>query len=180
MRPLESYRRVIGLGNAWRGDDAAGLACLAALRGRVPADVALIDSDGDPAALLEQLSGAALVYLIDACRSGDLPGTVHRVDVAHHPLCLPNGATSSHGLGLATALELARTFGQVPAQCQVFAIEAGDFTLGAPLCGAVRTAVERVAQEIQCQLSPPRPARSGSEVSSPACGAQPGRTPWSR
>ena len=180
MRPLESHRRVIGLGNAWRGDDAAGLACLAALRGRVPADVALIDSDGDPAALLEQLSGAALVYLIDACRSGDWPGTVHRVDVAHHPLGLPNGATSSHGLGLATALELARTFGQVPAQCQVFAIEAGDFTLGSPLGAAVRTAVERVAQEIQCRLSPPRPARSGSEVSAPACGAQPGRTPWSR
>ena len=180
MRPSESHRRVIGLGNAWRGDDAAGLACLAALRGRVPADVALIDSDGDPAALLEQLSGAELVYLIDACCSGNVPGTVHRVDVAHHRLCLPNGATSSHGLGLATALELARTFGQVPAQCQVFAIEAGDCTLGAPLCAAVRTAVARVAQDIRCRLSPPRPGRSAPAVSPPAWGARPDRTPWSR
>ncbi len=180
MTPSGTRRRVIGLGNAWRGDDAAGLACLAALRGRVPADVVLIASDGDPAALLEQLSGAVVVYLIDACRSGHVPGTVHRVDVAHHPLCLPNGATSSHGLGLATALELARTFGSVPAQCQVFAIEAGHCALGAPLCASVRTAVVRVAQDIQRRLSPPQPACSSSEALPQACDARSDRTPWSR
>ena len=40
---------VIGVGNRWRRDDAAGLEVIDALQGRVDDSVLLVESDGEPA-----------------------------------------------------------------------------------------------------------------------------------
>ena len=68
---------MIGVGNAYRGDDAAGLAVARLLRER---GVEALDQEGEPVALVELLAGHGAVVLIDAVRSGASPGTVHRVD----------------------------------------------------------------------------------------------------
>ena len=115
-------RRVIGLGNPYRGDDAAGPACIAELRGRLPVDLELIESDGEPAALLALLGCAREVCLIDACASGLPAGTVQRFDAATAALPSLGGATSTHGIGLPEAIELARALGMLPRRCVVYAI----------------------------------------------------------
>ena len=150
--PGRTHRRVIGLGNVWRGDDGAGPACVAALQGLVPRDVELIGSDGEPATLLTLLADAAEVWLIDACVSGAPAGTVHHIDVVRCSLPGAGLATSSHGVGLATVLELARAIGELPPCCRVFAIEADNCAPGEPLSAAVRAAVAAVAEQIRRDL----------------------------
>ena len=148
---------VIGIGNPDRADDGAGREAVRRLRGRVPPGVELHALDGEPAALLAALDGAAAAWLIDACASGAPPGTVHRLDAAAEPLPRESFALSSHGLGLAEALELARALGQLPPSCVVFAIEGAGFAPGAPLSPAAEAGVAEAVARLLRELRAPHP-----------------------
>jgi hydrogenase maturation protease len=133
--------RVVGLGNALRGDDAVGLVVARRLRALVPA-ADVIERSGEPAELLETLGdGVEAVVLVDAVSSGGLPGEVHRLDASEAPLPLAARA-STHGLGLAETIELGRALDRLPPRLLVYGIEGRAFELGAPLSPEVaRTAV---------------------------------------
>lgn len=139
---------IIGIGNPDRGDDAAGRLVAARLKDRVPGGVIVIELDGEMAALVDRLESSDRAILIDAALSGGEPGTIHRFDVVNEPMPASFGGFSTHGFGLAQAIELARTLGTLPARCTVFAIEAQSFDHGAPLSPAVTAAVEAVAARV--------------------------------
>ncbi len=149
MRRSGAARRVIGIGNGERGDDGAGPACLAALRARLASDIALLRCDGEPAALLALLEGSREVYLIDACAAGLPAGAIRRWNVARRPLPARAGIASTHGLGLAEALELARALGVLPRRCVLYAIEGRSYAAGKALSAPVRAAVASVARRIE-------------------------------
>ena len=67
---------VIGVGNAWRGDDGAGLAVARRVRELAPAGVEVREVESDATALVDVWSGAEHVVVVDAARSGAAPGTV--------------------------------------------------------------------------------------------------------
>ncbi len=131
---------VIGIGNPDRGDDGAG--CLVARL------VGGVDAGTDPLALLELWRGADDVVVVDAMVSGAEPGTVRWVDPATEPLPTGLGATSTHALGLADVVALARSLGRLPGRLRVVGIEAADCRAGAPLTPAVAAAVDSVAAEL--------------------------------
>lgn len=102
--------RVIGLGQGAAGDDGVGLVVLRALRERaLPSDVALHEL-GEPSALVTLLSGDTPVIVVDAVL-GDPAAEVVELSPdelgAHAPLRL-----SSHGLGVAEAIGLARALAE--------------------------------------------------------------------
>jgi len=131
---------VIGLGNAARGDDAAGLIAARRLGG--------LAHEGDPLALLDVWDGAAHAVVIDAVRSGAEPGTVHRFDAVAAPLpARLRTSTSTHAVGLAEAIELARSLGRLPDRMIVHGIEGGRFEAGAALSPAVSAAIDAVVRE---------------------------------
>jgi len=144
---------VVGVGNPDRGDDAAGREVARWLRGRLPPDVEVIEHNGEVASLLACLEGAAAVYLIDTCASGAPLGSVRRFDVGVRPLPHVAFSVSTHGLGLAEAIEFARTLGQIPSRCIVYAIEAGSFEPGAPPSPLVAAAVGHVGEQVQDEIS---------------------------
>ena len=148
MRPV-----VIGIGNIERGDDGAGRQVARILKHMLGDKALVVELDGEAGAILERLEGAATAYLVDACMSKAPPGTVHRIDATVGELPLASSDLSTHGFGLASAVELARTLGQLPAQTVVFAIEAETFEPGAPLTKPVADATvivaERIRQEIE-------------------------------
>jgi hydrogenase maturation protease len=118
----------------------------------MPAGVTVAEHGGESAALLSLLEGVEDAVLVDACVSGAAPGTVRRFDVSAAPLPEARFSLSTHGLGLAEAMELARALGQLPPRCIVYAIEGRTFELGAPLspevAAAVGAASDRIAAEI--------------------------------
>jgi hydrogenase maturation protease len=148
-------RVVIGLGSDLRGDDSAGLEVARRLRGALPPSVVVMESSGDPAALVEAWSGAALAIVVDAVRSGAPPGTVH---LPAEPPALSRQPSGSHALGLADAVELGRALGRLPDELVVVGIEGGDFTPGAPMTPPVLAAVRRTARGLRERLSRERPA----------------------
>ena len=134
--------RVIGIGNADRGDDAAGLLVVRELASRLPATIDVIECPGDQTRLLDAWQDATVVLVVDAMRTGLEPGTVHVLDPSAAPL-LEDSALSAHGFGLATAIELGRAVGNLPARLVIIGIEGADFGAGALVSTEVRAAVSR-------------------------------------
>jgi hydrogenase maturation protease len=141
-------RRIIGIGHLDRGDDALGRIAAVRLRQSAPANVEIVETDGEAGKLLDLFQDADTVIVIDACLSGAKPGTVRRIDAiaTHMPRWL--GSASSHAIGLAESVELARVLGQLPRRLIVYAVEAASFTLGAPLSDAVAVALDSLPARI--------------------------------
>lgn len=145
-------RVVLGIGNAWQGDDAAGLAAARRLRSRVPDDVEIRELEGEPVSLVDAFEGAEEAYLVDAVRSGGEPGTIHRLDASHEPLPATLSSASTHTLGVGEAIELARALGRLPRRVVVYGIEAQTMAAGEDLTPAVARAVDEVVKRLAAEL----------------------------
>jgi len=131
---------VIGVGNNLRGDDGAGLAAAARLRGEPGIQVRT--SAGEGIDLLAMWEDAGAVLLVDAVRSGAPAGTIHRYDVSDEPLPSSPRRPAGHAISTSDAIELARQLGQLPAKVVVFGVEGGRFETGSALSPAVEAAIE--------------------------------------
>ena len=139
---------IVGAGNAFRRDDAAGLAAATRLRRTLPGDVQVIVKQGDLASLLDDWQGAELVVIVDATASGSTPGTIRRYDAHERPLPSAWSRSSTHAFGVAEAVELARALGRLPARVVVFGIEGRDFAPGEGLSPEVAAAVDEVVRRV--------------------------------
>jgi hydrogenase maturation protease len=138
---------VIGVGNPLRGDDAAGVRVARLLRGRAH----VIEQSGEASALADALRQARAAYIVDAA-CGERPGRVHRLDAAARPLPPGMFTCSTHGLGVAEGVELARALGVLPPVCVVYAIEGARFETGAAMSAALEAALPAVAACIDEEL----------------------------
>lgn len=139
--------RVIGLGNEWRSDDGVGIEVARRVGGRM--------FGGEPIRIIEALDGEDEVVLVDAVSTGASPGALFVFEASSDPLPTPIfGASSTHALGLAEALELARTLGRLPRKVVVYGVEAESFEFGKGLSAAVAEAADRLIQEVlECTRS---------------------------
>lgn len=142
---------VLCIGNPQRGDDAAGRAVAHALRALL-VDVDIVEEAGEATRVLARLEGADAAYIVDACVSGATPGEIRRFDVGTGPLPRAAFGASTHGFGLAEALELARALGALPSRCVVYVIEGGTFDIGASMSPAVAAAVAVVADRLRADI----------------------------
>jgi hydrogenase maturation protease len=150
----ETNVRVIGIGNAYRGDDAAGLRVASLLRERAGRWLKVFERSGEGAALMEAWHGADVVILIDAAQSGAPLGTIHHLNVSAERLPRQVLNTSTHAFGVVEAIELARALNQLPPRVIVYAIEGQCFDLGAALSPEVERAAREVAARIIDELRP--------------------------
>jgi hydrogenase maturation protease len=153
MRHGAPRRIVIGIGNPDRGDDAAGRYVARLSRPMLPDNVVVVEHDGEATALVACLDGVDAAFLVDACSSGAPAGTVRRFDAAAARLPSVAFGLSTHGFGLAEAIELARVLGQLPPRCVVYAIEAARFEAGAALSPPVRAAAAEVARRLCIEIA---------------------------
>jgi hydrogenase maturation protease len=139
---------VIGVGNAVRGDDAAGLAVAERVRGLAPEGVAVLECEQEPTRLLDAWEGAELALVVDAAQSGAEPGSVHRFDAGAEGVPARVFRSSTHAFGVGDAVELGRALGRLPDRVVVYGIEGADFTAGSGLSEPVAAAVDAVARAV--------------------------------
>ncbi len=137
--------RVIGLGQDFAGDDAIGLVVARQLQ-RSAAQVETITAK-DATELVDLLATPVRVVLVDGVVGAGTPGRVFELD----PAALDHGsaAVSSHALGVAQAVELARALhgaSMTPEVRFVGVAIARPTRSGEGLSPAVRSAVERAAR----------------------------------
>ena len=147
---------VIGIGNPLRGDDGAGVLVAEELRARVPAGVEVVSCSEEPSRLMEAWEGAESVLLVDTVSSGAPPGTLHRFEAGDEAVPAHTFRSSTHAIGIADTIELARALGRLPRRVRVYGIEAGGFATGADLTPAVETAVAFLVRDVLHDLEEER------------------------
>jgi len=135
---------ILGCGNRQRGDDAAGILVAERLR---TLGIAAEVCSGEPSELMGAWSGVDDVIVIDAVVAGAPAGTVHVWD-GQHPPAFATATASTHGFGVAEAIELARALDRLPARLRVYGIEGKNFEIGSAISPEVECAMEEVVQRI--------------------------------
>jgi hydrogenase maturation protease len=143
---------VIGIGNEYRDDDALGILAVRELRRRDIPDLRVLEMDGEGAALIEAWRGAERVIIVDAIKSGDVPGTIHRLDIPPDQIPLRFLHNSSHEFGAAAAIDLARNLRCLPRRLILYGIEGMQFGTGVGLSDPVIKAIPELLTMIEGDL----------------------------
>jgi hydrogenase maturation protease len=139
---------VIGVGNSWAGDDAAGVLVARLVGARAGDGVAVIEHEGEPTGLLELWAGARLAVVVDATCGGGPVGTVRVIDATRDALPAAFNDVSTHAFPLAAAIELARVLGRLPERLLVVGVEGRSFDAGAAPGREVQAALEPAADRV--------------------------------
>ncbi len=142
---------VVCIGNLDRGDDGIGPLVAQKLEGQLAGCVPLVVRRGDMLALAEDVAGVGALICVDAAAPVDTPGRIHRVDPASEELPRELFATSTHGFGLADAIELARALDRAPQTIVIYAVEGACFDAGAVMTQAVAAAAEATARLVAAE-----------------------------
>jgi len=145
---------IVGIGQALRGDDAAGLEAVRLWRKNFPATAAdprlRIEEAGMPGLeLIDLLANVDGALLVDAVQSGVAPGTLHLVK-PEQIVSFDTGSGSAHGWGVAETLGLARELRYaLPEQIVILGIEAVSFAMGEPMSPQVAQSLTKAAEMIE-------------------------------
>ena len=145
---------ILGIGSPF-GDDRVGWVALemlqrsAVLAAAGGGGVAFTALDRPGALLLAHWHDANCVIVVDAVRSGAPPGTRHRLEPGEWAA---TESVSSHGFGLASALELARVLGDLPSHLVLYGIEIDPTCSGFSLSEPVRRSLPDLIHEIEREV----------------------------
>jgi len=139
---------VIGCGNPYAADDAAGIAVVEGLRKAAPEGLCLrLMDDLGPGFLCDFASQGSIVILVDAVRSAAEIGTVHFLRLPPETVVSRSvQRISTHSLGLETEIQLASRFGKCT-EVFLLGIEIGDHSSGENLSPAVSAAIEKAVSD---------------------------------
>ena len=161
---------VVGMGNKWRRDDGVGPAVARLVAEHVGAEATagcrVFAQLDDPLDLLNHFDGADLAVVVDATRRGLSPGTVSIIDLEEPGDALASsnaavrptardgshgqghGPSSTHGLGLAGVLRLARALERSPRRTLIVGVEGEEYGAGSELSPTVAAATGRAAATV--------------------------------
>jgi hydrogenase maturation protease len=146
-------RLVVGVGNPDRGDDGAGRAVARRLAARNPRGCEVRECSGEATSLMSEWTGFDDVVIVDACHGAGAPGSVHRIGPEQLDRVATLQHASTHSLGVAAAIGLARALGTLPRHLVIYAIEALHSREGEGLSPEV----SRAADEVAARVAPPTP-----------------------
>jgi hydrogenase maturation protease len=136
-------RLLIGVGNPDRGDDGAGRAVAQRLLERNACGLEVRECSGEATSLMNAWTGFDDVVIVDACRRR-AAGSIHRFSPDDVERVARLQHASTHSLGVAAAIGLARALGTLPRRLVIYAIEARHSCDGAGLSPEVDRAVDEL------------------------------------
>ncbi len=139
--------RLIGLGNEWTGDDAAGLKVAQALLAKKTESFDVQVLGVPDFFMFDGLAAEDLLLVVDACSGSGEVGSVLELTLDELPEDLIRHG-SSHGLGLQHWLTMKQELDGITCPVVIYAIEMGQIKMGAPLSPAVATAVDNLVEKL--------------------------------
>lgn len=144
---------VLGVGNILMGDEGIGTRAVDLLERRYsfPGNVEILDGGTSGIELLRHIEGRDCLILIDAVKSGQVPGTVVRVEGEDVPARFRT-RISPHQLGISDLLATARLTGSVPKNMVLFGIEPKDVTMKLEMSPEVEAGMVHLAEVVVEEL----------------------------
>lgn len=145
---------VIGCGNPTRSDDGFGGAVIRRLAARAGPRLVIRDAGTDGMAVMFAARGCSALIVVDACRTGGVPGTLFElpadaVAAPHRPSLTLHDFRWDHALHAGRAMWGAG----FPSDVTVLLVEAASVAFGLELSPAVASAVDRAVARIEQLLA---------------------------
>ena len=141
--------RVIALGSP-HGDDQVAWQLAERLRACRDPEIDPI-SLNDPLRICDHLEGCDRLIVIDACVGTGEPGMLSRLEWPD-PRILVRHAHSSHGFGVAGALQLAERLGRLPPTVVLFAVEIAQCTPGGSLSDVLENVLDELRRRVLLEI----------------------------
>lgn len=148
-RPL-----IIGIGNRFRSDDAVGIVVAQGVADRLGGKVDVLLHRSDPAYLLDVWQQRELVIAADAVNEDQQPpGKIYFWDALRSDIPASELLISTHSLGLASAVELAKSLQQLPENLWLCGINCQQFDMGERLSAEVAAGAELLIESLIQRLN---------------------------
>jgi len=145
---------VLGIGNMLLSDEGAGNKAVEDLQQRFhfPPEVEVVDGGTMGLDLLPYLDDRTHLFIIDAVKSGNAPGTMVRLELDNPPAYFRT-KISPHQLGLSEVLAVATLTDNLPPKIVLFGIEPKDLSTGLGMSPEVAENIGRLAEMIVDELT---------------------------
>ncbi len=142
---------IVGIGNPFRTDDGVGPWVAQALKAKgFNAEVHEADGTG----LITYFERYDDIIMVDATKSGKPPGSLLHLNATQAPLPINVFQCSTHRIGLAEAVEIARALGMLPPRLRIYGIEGASFAAGYGLSDDVEQAAAALAVQLANAITP--------------------------
>lgn len=145
---------VLGIGNMLLSDEGAGNKAVEDLQQRFhfPPEVEVVDGGTMGLDLLPYLDDRTHLFIIDAVKSGNAPGTMVRLELDNPPAYFRT-KISPHQLGLSEVLAVATLTDNLPPKIVLFGIEPKDLSTGLGMSPEVAENIGRLAEMVVDELT---------------------------
>jgi hydrogenase maturation protease len=147
--------KVLGIGSPF-GDDQVGWKVADALKQQISmhaniAPFVIIENHDRPGGrLIELMSEASTVFIIDAIKSNSEIGTIHRFK--NNDIFELENRLSTHNMGVSQALQLGKALNALPNNIILYGIEIDIIVLETTLSQQVESAIEQVAVQLKNEI----------------------------
>ncbi|RJQ62951.1 MAG: hydrogenase maturation protease [Desulfobacteraceae bacterium] len=143
---------LIGVGNEYRGDDGVGIFIVRHPGLTLLPGIHVEEEMGEGSRLMELWKDAGTVFLFDAVRSGNRPGSIYRFDAVKEKLPRELFSVSTHSFGVLEAIALSRALNQLPGTLIIFGIEGRNFDPGKGLSKVCEQAALEVIRSVRREI----------------------------
>jgi hydrogenase maturation protease len=113
----------------------------------LPSGVSVVEGGTDGFRLLNVITEADRLIVIDAVKGGAEPGSIYRFDINEVRNCPSGFKTSVHQIGILEVIDLSGLIGKTP-QTTVIGIEPKSLEMGMELSDEVKSKVPRIIELI--------------------------------
>lgn len=117
----------------------------------LPPGVSVVEGGTDGFRLLNIITEADRLIIIDAVKGGAPPGSIYRFDIGEVRNCPSGFKTSVHQIGILEVLDLSELIGKTP-HTTVIGIEPKSLEMGMELSPEIREKIPRVVELILKEL----------------------------
>jgi len=136
---------IVGVGNLLLSDEGVGVHVVRALRGTLlPSGVAVFEFGTRGLEILEAVEGFKKVVIVDAVRSGAVPGSIRRWRLGELLDAAAPSMVSLHEIDLLTTLKVGRATAKLPDDVVIVGIEPKALSPGLELSPELKVKVQEL------------------------------------
>jgi hydrogenase maturation protease len=143
---------ILGVGNLLLSDEGVGVHVAHELmKMNLPPEVKVVEGGTDGFGLLNIITEANRLIVIDAVKGDAAPGSIYRFDIGEVRHCPSGFKTSIHQIGILEVLDLSELIGRTP-YTTIIGVEPKSLEMGMELSPEIKAKIPRVIELILDEL----------------------------
>ena len=146
---------VLGVGNLLLSDEGVGVHVANKLMEMdLPPGVQVVEGGTDGFRLMNVVTGAARLIVVDAIKGGGPPGSIYRFDIEDAPTYPDEYKTSVHQIGILEVVHLSELIGEAP-ETTIIGVEPKSLDMDMELSPEVKAKLPRIIELVLEEVNRP-------------------------